>query len=171
MKFIQVIILFILFIYQSECEKRFLKIDNCTANSKVAKIDLCEISDGKLSANFDIIKPLDEFLIEFCFFRSINKVFNQLGKCQFMNHCDFMSAQKQSDLSPMLRKFVSFWKFAGIEGVKISCPVIGNITFNKLDISNNFMSFIPKGIMKLVTKTYNNQDGMIFILSAVFVIN
>ena len=88
-----------------------------------------------------------------------------------MNHCEFMSAQKQNVLSPRVRKFASFWKFAGLEGVKMSCPMYGNVIFNNLDISNNLMSFIPKGIIKLVTKTYNSKDGLIYILSCVFAVN
>lgn len=88
-----------------------------------------------------------------------------------MNHCEFMSAQKQNTLNPMVKKFMNFWKFTGIEAVKMTCPMFGDVKFINLDISNNFMSFIPKGIIKSVTKTYNNEDGLIFVMSCVFVIN
>jgi hypothetical protein len=55
--------MFILFISQSKCENKFLKFDNCSANSKVARVELCEITDGKMNVIFNITKPLDEFLV------------------------------------------------------------------------------------------------------------
>ena len=65
MKHIQFIFVYILTISLSKCENRFLKVDNCTANNKVARVELCEINDGKLNAIFNITKPLDEFLVRF----------------------------------------------------------------------------------------------------------
>jgi hypothetical protein len=86
-----------------------------------------------------------------------------------MDHCEYMSAQKQ--ISPMVRKFVNFWKFTGAEAIKMPCPMIGEVKFINMSINSQFMSFIPKGIIKAVTKTYNNEDGLIFLMSIIFAIN
>ena len=63
MKHTRIIFLFIITIFRSKCEKKFLKIENCTTNEKVAVVKLCELHDGKFSATITVTKPLNEFLV------------------------------------------------------------------------------------------------------------
>lgn len=42
----------------AKCDKRFLKIDNCTSDVNLAKIERCEIVDGKCFIVFNVKKPV-----------------------------------------------------------------------------------------------------------------
>lgn len=54
----KILILFIK-LYSIFAKSKFLKIDECSASNVTAKINLCEIVDGKLSIRYVIFKPLN----------------------------------------------------------------------------------------------------------------
>lgn len=57
--------IFIIFfsVFPLKGERKFLKIENCTADDNVARITTCEIKDGVLSAGMEILKPQNEFIV------------------------------------------------------------------------------------------------------------
>lgn len=54
------VIVFLLLISPLKFEKKILKIENCTADKKLARIKQCELENGKMSIVYDIIKPVEK---------------------------------------------------------------------------------------------------------------
>lgn len=65
MQLIPIFIISCYLILLSKCERKFVKIENCTANAKMTKIERCDVKDGKFSGVFNILESLDEFMVGF----------------------------------------------------------------------------------------------------------
>jgi hypothetical protein len=63
MKPIPILILCFSLIFIAKCERKIVKIENCTANEKIAKVELCELKDGKFNGVFNILESMDEFMV------------------------------------------------------------------------------------------------------------
>ena len=48
------------------------------------------------------------------------------------------------------------------------CPVIGLQEFKNITLNENILTFLPKGVLKIRVKNYNNEDGELFGLSVLF---
>lgn len=59
-----ILVIFFKLILLSKCERKFLKIENCTSNAKVTRIEQCEIKNGKFEGVFNILESLDEFMVK-----------------------------------------------------------------------------------------------------------
>jgi hypothetical protein len=53
----------ILQIFDSNCEKKFLKMDKCEVNEKFAINERCEVIDGRSFVVYNIIKPINECMV------------------------------------------------------------------------------------------------------------
>ena len=42
-----------------------MKIENCTANEDITKIERCDVKDGKFSGVFNMLESMDEFMVRF----------------------------------------------------------------------------------------------------------
>ena len=70
MKFAEIIQIVIIFINLNNiCAKsRFAKIEECSASNISAKINICEIVNGKFSIKYEIITPLEQGQVFFLHF-------------------------------------------------------------------------------------------------------
>ena len=57
--------IFIIFnsIFLFNCDKKFLKVKNCTSNENLSHITRCDLVDGKVSIVYDIIKPINKAMV------------------------------------------------------------------------------------------------------------
>lgn len=63
MKHVLVVFWFSVAIFEGLCERRYLRIENCTADPGVARIELCDIIDGKYNFVAEILEPQDDFFV------------------------------------------------------------------------------------------------------------
>lgn len=59
-------------ILEIKCERKLLKIENCTTDEKIIRMDRCELNEGKLNVVINFIEPQDEYMVRL----SCLKVFN-----------------------------------------------------------------------------------------------
>ena len=64
---------------------------------------------------------------------------------------------------------MKFWKFVGASSPLSPCPIFGPQELANISLSENFFTFLPKGVLKIKAKNYNDEDGMLFGASVVFV--
>lgn len=206
------ILCLIFLIFPIECERRALKMDNCSVNDKIAEIKRCDLADGKVNTGFNIIVPQNEFFVSsfgrkiqkymkiqqkifnsrkslqiskfshninskfhlqlmFCVHKCEDKKFIPVGKCQTYNHCDFIkNVSNRRLLNPFVSKIIAFWKFSKVTIMLKPCPVSGSFELSNLDINVDFLTFLPKGILRWTTKAHNGRE-MIFLNKVIFMNN
>ena len=69
MKILTKLLLLFLLIFSSNCDRKFLRIENCLANEKFVQIEQCEIIDGKCIVVYNVTQPIEK-----CLVRTINKL-------------------------------------------------------------------------------------------------
>ena len=67
MKFIKIFYILMIFIIidKISAKSRFLKIEECSATNISTKVYICEIVNGKLNLQYEIIRPLDHAQVKF----------------------------------------------------------------------------------------------------------
>ncbi|CAG9810305.1 unnamed protein product [Chironomus riparius] len=148
-----------------EAEKRFLKVENCTADAKLVRIQRCELANNKMSIVYDIIKPIASCTVEFCFHKSENGKFRPLGKCQRFDRCRIFNLDV--NLTPIMKRLTRFIKYAGSASLIPSCPLHGREEYLDMTLNANIMGFLPKGVLKISVRNFND-DGVIFAISIIF---
>jgi len=98
--------------------------------------------------------------------KSENSKFHQVGKCQSFNRCEY--SKPGATLSPITKRIANFFKISGIQGSLSACPIVGYQKFLNISIGfSNFLTFLPRGILKISIRNYNDKDGLLFLTSAV----
>jgi hypothetical protein len=98
--------------------------------------------------------------------KSENSKFYQVGKCQNFNRCEY--SKPGAALSPIAKRIANFFKISGIQGSMSSCPIFGYQKFLNISIGfSNLLTFLPRGILKISVRNYNQKDGLLFMTSAV----
>ena len=166
MKCLIQIILTTFCIINSNCEKKFLKMDKCEVNEKIAINMQCEVIDGRSFVVYNVIKPIYECMVEVCMEKSENSKFHKIGKCQSFNRCEY--SKPGQPLNPIIKRIANFLKISGIQGSLSTCPIVGYQKFLNISIGfSNLLTFLPRGVLRLTLKNYNDKDGLLFSTSAI----
>lgn len=211
MKLHLIILNIFIIIFPICCERKFLKIENCTVNTEIAKIDTCELKDGVLKVGFKLLEPLNEFyvrktekisakfkknlkkvlkllnflqnlqkrLIKFqkfyysknqmdvCFYKFEHSRPKLLNKCQVLNYCEFVKNPNKIGPNIFLNKLVSYLKVTSLTKGFKPCPLNETFGFYNLNIDNNFVTFLPRGILRITSKGFNKSHKMIYYFSGI----
>jgi hypothetical protein len=116
-----------------------------------------------------IFRKILNFQIEFCFHKSENGKFRQLGKCQRIDRCKLFNYD--ATLGPFMSRIISFLKYAGIADSIPQCPMHGREEYKDMALNPHIMSFLPKGILKISVKNINDKNEPFFGISIVFLNN
>ncbi|KAL7011506.1 hypothetical protein ACKWTF_014292 [Chironomus riparius] len=166
MKLYVELFLTILQIFNSNCEKKFLKMDKCEVNEKFAVNERCEVIDGRSFVVYKIIEPINECLVEVCMQKSKNSKFHQVGKCQNFNRCEY--SKPGASLNQITKRIANFFKISGIQGSLSSCLIVGYQKFLNISIGfSNLLTFLPRGVLRISVRNYNMKNGLLFETSAV----
>ena len=57
------LITFFLVFSVTNCDKKFLKVRECFTDSKISRLDRCEIINGSLYLAFDVLSPIGECMV------------------------------------------------------------------------------------------------------------
>lgn len=172
--------IFVIFtlIFQTRPEKMLLKVHNCTGNAEYSRVTRCEVIESLGFFSFDIFKPVHKgtvtfwvswkslkkkfnflshfhFQLELCFYQSRNNKFHLLGKCQRIDRCNIASTSNQ-----IMKKFFNYMKYSGIPSLS-PCPLIGPQEFLNVTLFANFLTFLPRGILVMGMRVFNNEAGTI----------
>ncbi|CAG9810307.1 unnamed protein product [Chironomus riparius] len=160
------ILLFTVRIYNDEFEN-IVKIANVLVNK--SRLERCEVVDGKCFLKFEVLKPIEQCMVELCFYKSENTKFRLLGRCQHIDRCEMFKPAYANN--PFTKSIVAFWKRSGISAASGPCPLQGVQNYKNITMNENFLVFLPKGILLFTFKLYNDEFDNIIKMGMIIINN
>jgi hypothetical protein len=63
------------------CDKKFIKVENCTANVNYIQIQRCDLVNGKVTLIYDIVEPIEKCMVSQPFLK-IPKIRQKCENCK-----------------------------------------------------------------------------------------
>ena len=73
--------------------------------------------------------------------------------------------------NPFTKSIMAFWKRSGIATASKPCPLVGLQIYENVTMSENFLVFLPKGILLFTFKLYNDEFDNIVKMEMVIINN
>ncbi|KAL7011509.1 hypothetical protein ACKWTF_014295 [Chironomus riparius] len=156
-------------IWNTKCEKKILKGKECSYSDKIVRLERCEVVDGQCFLKFEVLKPIEQCMVELCFYKSENTKFRLLGRCQHIDRCEMFKPAYANN--PFTKSIVAFWKRSGISAASGPCPLQGVQNYENITMNENFLVFLPKGILLFTFKLYNDEFDNIIKMGMIIINN
>jgi hypothetical protein len=73
--------------------------------------------------------------------------------------------------NPFTSSILSFWRRSGITAATTPCPITGIQNYSNISMNENFLIFLPKGIILFSFKMYNDEFDNIVKMGMIIINN